>query len=427
MAVIARQAFRYYAAAPMDDLKAPLPAERPARADPSPSATTPAERSFARRALIAVSLAIGLSALALFLWYSLYVLLLAFAAVLVAVLLRGSAEWVAKKLRIRVGWALGVVLLSVIGFFILVGYFAAPSIAAQGERLAERLPQSLEQAEDTLRKVPWGRRLLGEPGAPAQAGAQPPAQQPPASQPTSQPTSQPSSQPTLVEKVVEAGTSGKAFQSATRILNQVLQGLLALFVILVSGIYMAAQPRMYVNGVLMLTPHARRPRYREVLNRLAFTLRWWMIGQLVPMAVIGVITAVGLKVIGVELWFILGLLAALLNFIPNFGPLISGVPAFLLALAESPQKAMWVVLLYIVSQNLEGYVLTPLVQRKAVEMPPALLILFQVLAGLLLGAIGVMLAAPLLAVIVVATKMLYVEDVLGDEVDVPGDSKEKPG
>ena len=103
-------------------------------------------------------------------------------------------------------------------------------------------------------------------------------------------------------------------------------------------------------------------------------LRWWMIGQLVPMAVIGTLTAIGLKIIGVDLWLILGLLAALFNFIPNFGPLLSGVPAFLLALADSPTKAAWVVLLYVAAQSLEGYVLTPLVQRRAVELPPALLI-----------------------------------------------------
>ena len=127
------------------------------------------------------------------------------------------------------------------------------------------------------------------------------------------------------------------------------------------------------------------------------------------------------------MWLFLGLLAARFNFIPNFGPLISGVPAFLLALADSPTKALWVVALYIFAQSLEGYVLTPLVQRRAVELPPALLILFQVLAGLLLGGLGVVLAAPLLAVIVVAVKMLYVEDVLGDDAHVPGDGAQKSG
>lgn len=393
--------------------------------DPSsPPATTPGERSFARRALIATGIAIGLGALAMFLWYSMYVLMLAFAAVLVGVLLRGAAEWVALKTGMRVGWGLAAVVLGLLAFFVVLGLFVAPSVVGQVENLADQLPQSIQRAEDSLRKYSWGRRILGDQATQA---ASPPASQPttrPATQPA-QPTSQPTSQPTLVSKVVEVGSGPGAVQRATRMVNRLLQGLLALFVVLVTGIYLAAHPAMYVRGVLLLAPHARRPRYREVLGRLAFTIRWWMIGQLIPMVVIGIITAVGLKLIGVDMWLILGLLAALFNFIPNFGPLISGVPAFLLALAQSPTKAMWVVVLYLVAQNLEGYVLTPLVQRKAVQLPPALLILFQVLAGLLLGFLGVILAAPLLAVVVVAVKMLYVEDVMGDDAHVPGDGESR--
>ena len=470
MQVMVRQAFGYHAAAHMNE-------QHPARHHDAngPPATTPAERTFARSALIAVGIATGVAALALFLWYSLYVLLLAFAAVLVGVLLRGAAEWVSGKTGAGTGWSLGIVILTLVGFFTLLGLFVAPSIVQQVENLADRLPNSMRRGEDTLRKYSWGRRLLGDqtpdagqgqpnqaqgqeqgqaqgegggdqaqptqgqgqgPGQgqaqgrgdgsdqPQQGAAQPSAGQAtsqPASQPSTQPGSQPGQQPTLVARVVEAGTGPRVVQRATRMANTLLQGLLAVLVILITGIYLAASPRMYVDGLLMLTPHARRPRYREVLGRLAFTLRWWMIAQLVPMAAIGILTAIGLKVIGVELWFILGLLAALFNFIPNFGPLISGVPAFFLALAESPTKALWVVALYIGAQSLEGYVLTPLVQRRAVELPPALLILFQVLAGLLMGAIGVVLAAPLLAVIVVTVKMLYVEDVMGDEAHVPGD------
>ena len=405
----------------------------------SPPATTPGERSFARRALIAVGIAVGVSALALFLWYSMYVLLLAFAAVLVGVLLRGAAEWVSNKFHVHVGWGLGIVLLVLTGSLVLLGFFVAPSVVQQVENLADRIPQSIQRGEDTLRKYSWGRRVLGDPApdpdqaAQGQSGqrqeAQPTTQQanqasatPPAG--TQPAASQPSTQPTLAAKVMEAGTGPQAVQRATRMVNKVIQGLVALLVVVISGIYLAAAPRMYVNGLLMLIPHARRPRYREVLARIAFTLRWWMIAQLVPMAVIGVITAIGLKLIGVELWFILGLLAALFNFIPNFGPLVSGVPAFLLALAEGPSKALWVVVLYIGAQSLEGYILTPLVQRKAVQLPPALLILFQVLAGMLMGALGVVLAAPLLAVILVTVKMLYVEDVMGDETHLPGDAKE---
>ena len=424
---------------PRTSLVHPDPTQTHPAPHPGHPLTTPSERSFARRALIAISLAIGLAALAMFLWYSLYVLLLAFAAVLVGVLLRGGAEWIARRLGIGVGWGLGLLLLTIVGSIVLLGYFVAPSIVRQTETLADRIPQSLTKAEDSLRRQSWGRRLLGDDAdAAPQSPSQPPQSQHPqtqpagatttaptsaTTQPATAPTSQPTSQPTLLTKVVQAGTGPDVMKSATRILNRVLEGLLALLVILVSGVYLASSPRMYVNGLLMLTPHVRRPRYRDVLSRLAFTIRWWMIGQLVPMAVIGILTAIGLKLIGVELWFILGVLAALFNFIPNFGPLISGVPAFLLALADSPQKALWVVALYIIAQSLEGYFLTPLVQRKAVEMPPALLILFQVLAGLLLGPMGIILAAPLLAVVIVAVKMLYVEDVMGDDAKVPGEEK----
>ena len=108
----------------------------------------------------------------------------------------------------------------------------------------------------------------------------------------------------------------------------------------------------------------------------------------------------------------MGVLAALLNFIPNFGPIIAAVPAVLIALAADPTKAIWVVVLSFAAQNLEGYLITPLVQRRAVEMPPALTILSQVLLGMLLGPIGVVLAAPLTAAAIVVVKMLYVDDPL---------------
>ena len=429
MSVMVRQALGYHAAARMSERRT----DRTPPAGRSAPATTPAEQSFARRALIGVGIATGVAALALFLWYSMYVLLLAFAAVLVGVLLRGGAEWVSQKLRIRPGWGLAIVVAALVAFFALLGYFAAPTIVREAENLADRLPHSLAKAEDTLRRHSWGRRVLGEDGGrqQGQQGHQGQPQSQPSTEPATQPTSQPASQPAggqaLMNRVIEGGAGTGAVQRATRVANKLLNGLVALFVVLVTGIYLAANPRMYVEGLVMLAPHARRPRYRQILARLAYVLRWWMVGQLVPMVVIGIITAVGLKIIGVPMWLFLGLLAALFNFIPNFGPLISGVPAFLLALAESPTKALWVVALYVLAQSLEGYVLTPLAQRRAVELPPGLLILFQVLAGLLLGAVGLVLAAPLLAVVVVAVKMLYVEDVLGDKAEVPGEAEEKPG
>jgi predicted PurR-regulated permease PerM len=199
----------------------------------------------------------------------------------------------------------------------------------------------------------------------------------------------------------------------------VVEALFTLVLVVIVGIYLAAQPRYYVEGFLKLYPKAERPRLREVMDKVAFTLRWWLTGQLVPMACIGAFVGGGLLLIGVPLWLPLGILAALLNFIPNFGPIIAAVPQILIALAADPTKAIWVVLLNLAAQNLEGYLITPLVQRKAVEMPPALTILSQVLMGMLLGPLGIILAAPLTAASIVVVKMLYVEDTLGTPVPVP--------
>jgi predicted PurR-regulated permease PerM len=143
------------------------------------------------------------------------------------------------------------------------------------------------------------------------------------------------------------------------------------------------------------------------------------------MVAIGILTGLGLWVIGVPMWLPLAILAALLNFIPNFGPIIAAVPALLIALANDPTDALWVAGLYVLAQNLEGYLIMPLVQRRAVEMPPALTIMSQVLLGMLLGPLGVVLAAPLTAAALVLIKMLYVQDTLRTATELPSDNKGK--
>jgi predicted PurR-regulated permease PerM len=139
------------------------------------------------------------------------------------------------------------------------------------------------------------------------------------------------------------------------------------------------------------------------------------------MTIVGVITWAGLALIGVPLALTLGLLAGLLNFVPYVGPIVSAIPAVLLALLDGSRTAGWVALLYLGVQLLEGYLLTPLIDQRTVRTPPALLLTSQVIAGVTLGALGVVLAAPLLAVALVTVKLLYVEDVLGDDVEVPGE------
>ncbi len=162
---------------------------------------------------------------------------------------------------------------------------------------------------------------------------------------------------------------------------------------------------------------------REVLGALGYTLRWWLVGRFLTMAVNGLFSGIGLWLLGIPLALGLGLLTALLNFVPNIGPILSMIPAVLLALAEGPDKALYVLVLYLVLQNLEGFVLEPLVQQCTVALPAAIVIGSQVLLGVLLGSLGVLLATPLIACLFVLVKLLYVRDTLGDTIDVAGEGR----
>jgi predicted PurR-regulated permease PerM len=166
-------------------------------------------------------------------------------------------------------------------------------------------------------------------------------------------------------------------------------------------------------------PRPRRARVEEVLQEVGTTLGHWLVGRLVSMGIIGGITTVGLWLIGVPLAPALGLLAALAEFVPNIGPFLAFVPALLLALTESTTRALAVLLLYLSVQGFESYVLTPLVEKQAVELPPALTITAQVLMAVLAGGLGLALATPLAAAVLVLVQRLYIEDTLGDALEVP--------
>lgn len=412
---------------------------------------------YTRRVLIAVGIALGAILLTLFLYYALYVLLLAFAGILLAVLIRGAAEWLASKTGLSVNWSLTVVIVGVTGGFFLLGWLLAPGLTRRANEFAKKLPDALEKFEQrVMAKYPSARQVLGMAAAsdtggaadpptgpeelapagaagvarsaggarpangPGEAGAGPATSTRPATQPASQPTTQPAAE-SIASRAMTAVTGGDAVGTASQLVQRVLGALIAVVVVVVVAIYLAAQPRLYVRGALHLLPFRMRPRAAEIFREVGFVLRRWMIAQLIPMTVIGVLTAIGLRIIGIEMWLTLGILAALFNFIPNFGPLISFIPAALFAIADDPDKVLWVAALYLFAQSLEGYVLTPLVQRKAVELPPALLILTQVLMATLGGGVGLVLAAPLTAAALVVVKMAYVREALDDPVKVPSE------
>jgi predicted PurR-regulated permease PerM len=185
-------------------------------------------------------------------------------------------------------------------------------------------------------------------------------------------------------------------------------------IILVLGVFLAAQPRLYRDGVTRLVAPRSRRRFSQVLDEIGTTLRFWLIGQFVTMTIIGLVVWAALAAVGMPGAILLGLTAGLLNFVPVIGPILAGIPIVLVAMAQDWWIVFYALGVYLFIQFLESNVLTPLIQRRAVRLPPALVTVAIVIMGLLFGLPGVILATPFAAVVMVAVKRLYIEDVLGD-------------
>ena len=212
--------------------------------------------------------------------------------------------------------------------------------------------------------------------------------------------------------------AGQHFFSVFSSTVSVLGGILLLLFV---AIFVAADPGLYHRGLMHLFPHGARKKAGEVLSATATTLRRWLLLQMVAMLAIGAVTTVVLLLLDVKAAIALGVIAGLLEFIPYVGPILSAVPAVAMALVDGPDKALYVVLAYTAIQQLEGVVLQPLLMKAGLELPPVITILGQSLMALVLGFLGLLLAVPLLATVMVPVKMLYVRDVVGDEVSVPGE------
>jgi predicted PurR-regulated permease PerM len=218
---------------------------------------------------------------------------------------------------------------------------------------------------------------------------------------------------------------GSQLSGATRYLFPFLSSTLAviggLVLIIFLAIYIGAEPDLYHAGLMHLFPHRARTRAGEVLSEIATVLRKWLVTQLIAMAVIGTVTTVVLLLMGVKAAFALGFIAGIMEFIPTFGPIFAAVPAIAMGFVDSPQKAGYVVLAYWGIQFLENNLLIPALMRGGMDLPPALTMVAQALMVLIFGFLGLMVAVPLTAAVLVAVKMLYVEDVVGDEIGVTDD------
>ncbi len=336
--------------------------------------------AFSRRVLVALSIGIVLVALVILVWYVANVLLLLFAGILVAILLRTFADWLSAATRLPDRLSLATVILILVAGLAAIGWYIAPRVGEQVDQLSRRIPQHIEHFQSRLEAYRWGQWFL-------------------------------ESWPEDFQVVGQA----------TGVLSTGVGVLFAFLIVLFAGLYLAADPWLYTKGLLHLVPPSHRVRARDILAALGHTLRWWLIGQLVAMTAVGIMTAIGLWALGVPLWLTLGLLAFLLDFVPYVGPIGAALPGVLIGLAESPTKGFYVIVMYVVVQQIESFLLVPMIQKRAILLPPVLTVTAQVLMWAIAGILGVVLATPLMAVAMILVKMVYVEEILGEELPTPDD------
>ncbi len=216
----------------------------------------------------------------------------------------------------------------------------------------------------------------------------------------------------VVEQMSGAGRHLFGFFTST------LAAITGFILVMFLTIYIAADPKVYHGGLMHLFPHGARRRAGEVLTAIATVLRKWLVAQLIAMLVIGTVTTVALLILKVEAALPLGILAGLLEFIPTVGPVLSAVPAVAMGFVDSPQKALTIAIVYGVIQMMENHLLIPILMKEGVDIPPAVTILAQALMAMVFGFLGLLVAVPMTAAAMVAVKMLYVQDVVGDDMKV---------
>jgi predicted PurR-regulated permease PerM len=361
------------------------------------------------------------------LWFANALFLTAFIGILFGLAVSSGVDHLARW-RVPRGLGAALVVLSFIGLLVGFGAWVAPTIRAQSVELRRRLPESIDRLEAWANRHNTG--LLGGVLGPAATAAQHDSTQTTGA--TAATTRQPAGATTSADTTADSPLReriSKQLSGATRYLFPFLSSTFAalggLLIIIFLAIYIGADPDLYHRGLMALVPRWARKRAGEVFSAMATALRRWLVTQLIAMVAIGSVTTVVLLLLGVKAPFALGILAGLFEFIPTVGPILSAVPAVAMGFLDSPEKALYVGIAFWGIQFAENHLLIPLLMKGGVDAPPVLTILSQALMALLFGFVGLMCAVPLLAAVMVAVKMLYVEGVVGERVAVTNENPAK--
>ncbi|HZJ35039.1 MAG: AI-2E family transporter [Flavobacteriaceae bacterium] len=317
-----------------------------------------------------------LSAFALIIFHANFFLLV-FAGIFFSVLLNFSSNWIVQKTNMKYGLALFLILLILVGLLYLMIILIGPSMAEQAQEMTDALPKSLEGLKERITETSVGRNLFEK--LPSDLGA-------------------------LIED------RGQVISRILGSFSTTIGAIANFFIIIVTGIFLASNPGIYTKGFIRLFPLQFRPRLKEVMDKTQNTLSLWMMAKLISMLVVGVFTAIGLASLGMPMPYALALMAGLFSFIPNIGPYLALAPAVLIALLQGGNMFIYVLILYFGIQIVESYLITPMIEKKIVHLPPALTLFWLVLLGILTGILGLIMATPILAALIVIIGELYVKD-----------------
>lgn len=339
---------------------------------PNTDATTPGkELSFSKKVWTAGGI-LSLIFIILYLFKLLLsVLFLVLAGVLIAIYFHGFAGLLKKYLhwpsKISVVVSVTINLLLLIGFF----WFVGARLQQQISQLSDTLPETIQNAKDQMSQTAVGNKAL--------------------------------------QLLNSTGDSKKTMDVVKRFFSSGFGVLSDIYIVILLALFFTASPSLYKNGIIALLPPKAKDTGRELIYELAKVLKKWLEGAIIGFFFIAVLTGIGLLILGMPLVLTLALIAGLLNFIPNFGPLIALVPAVLIALMQSPTTAIIVACMYTFVQILQTSVTQPIIQKKMVNIPPALTIFGQVAFGMLAGFWGVLLAVPVVVILMTIINKLYIE------------------
>lgn len=327
------------------------------------------------RMLAVVGLVLAVAAAAI---WVLPVLCLIFAGVILGIFLSAAADFVSGRLHVPRAPALAIILLLLLAGILTVILVIGPQVVEQTGELARRVPQLWHASEAAIRQSEIGvqvldllREALGDPA----------------------------SLPDVSSIITE---STQMVRRLTGIFSGVVGTVFSVIIMVAMAAYIAFEPSLYRQGILFVTPDHRRGMVNYMMDRVAIVVSWWFVGQSLSMLVLGSFMTLGLWIIGVPFALLFGLFTAMMTFIPNLGPVIAAIPVLLMALTQSLEQTLFTLLLIVILQNIEGFLLTPMVHRRIIALPPALVLAALLILGSLVGIIGALIAMPLVATIIAA-------------------------